>query len=229
MVQNSIPGGDKAARELAMRLDAMIDGGLQMPVKAGPVFVLLALATGHADSVRPESVACDAAAQALRRAEPGGYVIAGRTGRTTPPRTFGSDFPDQSVPRYAYVHVAERGMIEIVSGEIIDSAHGLVGLGAIQKSIREHDAEAMRAAFDALGVDGPIMVAIALLRTRDAKVTFDGATPHRVGVLHVPYVKIEPFGFAARIELEAEKLNRSVSDLWTAVTLQVSAVQNEEG
>jgi hypothetical protein len=229
MAQNSIPGGDKAARELATRLDAMIDGPLQMPVTVGPVFVLLALATDHADLVRPESGACDAAAQALRRAEPGGYVISARTRRTAPPRTFGSEFPDRSVPRYAYVHVAERGMIEIVSGEIIDNAHGLVGFGAIEKSIREHDAEALRAAFVALGVDGPIMVAIALLRTRNTKVSFHGATSHRVGVLHVPYVKIEPFGFAARLELKAEKLNQSISDLWTAVTRQVSAVQNEEG
>ncbi|RQQ88737.1 hypothetical protein DF134_19400 [Burkholderia stagnalis] len=120
-------------------------------------------------------------------------------------------------------------MIEIVSGEILDNVHGLVGLGEFEKSIKEHGAEALRAAFAALGVDGPIMVAIALLRTRDTKVSFHGAISHRVGVLHVPYVKTEPFGFAARLELKAEKLNQSVCDLWTAVTRKVSAVQNEEG
>ncbi|HKR38417.1 MAG TPA: hypothetical protein VJU59_01860 [Paraburkholderia sp.] len=216
----------RAERELAMRLEAMSkDGGLQLPITPGPLFVLLALATGEADFVvLPDSRACEAAAQELRRARPGGYVISERTGRTFPPRTFGSDYPDNSVPRYAYVHVSEQGMMEIVSGELADKAHGLVvGLGLIEQSIRERDAEAMRAAFEALEVDGPIVVTAALLRTRDAKVSSPGAVSDCVGVLHVPYVTIEPRCFSARVELHAEHLNQLVSDLWTEVGRQVSS------
>lgn len=229
---------DKAAREpvmraeheLAMRLEAMSqDGDLQLPITPGPFFVLLALATGEADFVvLPEERACEAAAQELRRAHPGGYVISERARQTFPPRTFGSDYPDNSVSRYAYVHVSEQGMVEIVSGELADIAHGVIpGLGLIEQSIREHDANAMRKAFDALEVDGPIVVTAALLRTRDAKVSLRGAVSDCVGVLHVPYVTIKPRCFSACVELQAENLNQLVSDLWTEAGRQVSSTQSK--
>ena len=217
MTQHSVPDHSETVRKLVTRLDEMKDGTLQMPVTFGPVFVLLALATGHDASVRPVYGACDAAAQALCVAQPGGYVITKQSRRSLPPRTFGSDFPDGAAPRYAYVHVAEHGMVEIVAGGIADNAYGLVGLGAITKSIREHDAEALRAAFDALGVDGPLMVAVALLRTRGTPVV-GGGTPEDAGVLGASYVTIDPHRFASRLALDAENLNRLVNDLWTKVS-----------
>lgn len=217
MTQYSIPGDTKAVRKLVTRLEEMRDGTLQVPVTSGPVFVLLALATGHDDSVRPVSGACDAAAQALCAAQPGGYVITKQSRRSLPARTFGSDFPDGAEPRYAYVHVAEHGMVEIVAAGIADNAYRLVGLGAITKSTREHDAEALRAAFEALGVEGPIMVAVALLRTPGAPV-MSWATRDDAGVLSASYVTINPHRFAARSALDAENLNQLINDLWTKVS-----------
>ena len=144
-------------------------------------------------------------------------VITKRSTRSLQSRTFGSDLPDGTGPRYAYVHVAEHGMLEIVSGAIADSALGLVGLGAITTSIREHDAEALRAAFDGLGVEGPIIVVVALLRTRGTSMV-RGATPDDAGMFAASHVTIKPRRFTSRLEVDAENLNQLVNDLWTKVS-----------
>lgn len=228
---------DNAAREpvvrakgdLATRLEAMSnDNGLKLPITPGPIFVLLALATGEPDfDVLPEDHACKAAARKLLAACPGGYVITDRADRSIPPRTFGSSYPDNSENRFAYVHVSEQGMVEMVSGELVHEGRGeVVGLGLIEKWIRERDADAMQEAFEALEVDGPIVVTAALLRTRDVKVVSDLTVRPSVGVLHAPYVTVEPRCFSSRLELHAENLNQLVSDLWAEVGRQVRSTQS---
>ncbi|HEX7912497.1 MAG TPA: hypothetical protein VF534_31020 [Paraburkholderia sp.] len=113
------------------RLDEMKDGSLRMPVTSGPVFVLLALPLGYEESVQPVYGDCDAAAEALCLAQPGGYVIAKRGLRDQPPRTFGSDYPDGMEARFTYVHVSEHGMVDIVAGEIAANRYQSRAYGAL--------------------------------------------------------------------------------------------------
>lgn len=222
--QHPLDPVQRAERDLTARLKDLHEGdGLQRPITPGPVFVLLAQAIGGLDfDVTPEVGACEAAAKKLREARPGGYYIEDRARRSTP-RTFGSLYPEPNVEddRFAYVHVSVDGMVELVSGEIADASSGLlIGLGLIEKWIQVRDAEAMQAAFEALEADGPIVVAVALLRTQGVEVRSDRTVPAGGGVLQVPYVTIKPRCFDDRSKLDAGGLNTMVGALWTAIVRQ---------
>ncbi|BBA45221.1 MULTISPECIES: hypothetical protein [Burkholderia] len=214
-----------AAHLISARLDAMHAGPLQVSVTDGPIFVLLAMASVHAGMLRPLASDCDDAAKALQRARPNGYVLAESTkvsGFTPPPRTFVSDYPDGSAARYAYVHVSERGLVEIVAGELADSRRQLVGLGGIEQSIRKYDALALRTAFDALGVRGRIVVTAALLGTQSIRVRSRETVPELDGILDIPCVRIVPRAFASPAQLEVQNLNLMVGDLWAKVTTRAN-------
>ncbi len=212
---------EEVTRQLSARLDAMLSGQLQVPVTPGPVFALLAMAVAHSGMIRPELSDCKVAAQALQQAEPNGYVISRRTRSALSSRTFASELPDPPDPSYAYVHVSDRGMIELVAGEVADPTHGLVSLGGIEQSMSHGDAHAVRAAFDALGVGGRIVVVLALLYTQGARVKSRETIPELSGVLDAPIVKIAPRAFAVPAELEPRTLNRLVRNLWAEVTQRV--------
>ncbi|HDR8994459.1 TPA: hypothetical protein QDB01_000336 [Burkholderia vietnamiensis] len=219
----------RAERDIEARLSELHEGaGLQRPITPGPVFVLLARAVGEPDfDVTPEVGACEAAAKKLCAARPGGYYIDERVRQSTP-RTFGSLYPNPTITedRFAYVHVSGEGMLELVSGEIADTSTGLVvGLVLIKKWIKDRDAKAMRAAFEALETDGPIVVAVALLRTQGVEVRSRGTVPAGGGVLQVPYVTIKPRCFADRSQVNAKGLNPMVDDLWTAIVQQASSTR----
>ncbi|MDK1000895.1 hypothetical protein ACO2TQ_40220 [Burkholderia sp. OKR4-1] len=223
MTHDSGSDASKAASLLSARLDAMISGQLKVPVTDGPFFVLLAMASCHADMVRPVLDDCDSAATVLQRAEPNGYVLtkcAKRNGRTLPPRTYVSDFPDGPVRSFAYVDVSERGIVEYVAGAVADKTRRLVGLGGIEHSIEKNDAQVLRDAFNALGVGSHIVVMAALLGTQGAFVTWRGPASEKTGELNAPYVKIPPLPFAAPAALKATDLNWLVRDLWDKVTEQ---------
>lgn len=223
----------RAERDLAARLDELRGDGLKLPITPGPVFVLLALATGDADfDVTPDVSIREVAAQKLLSASPGGYYIDKRAPRRSAPCTFGSIDPNPNVTgnRFAYVHISGEGMVEMASGEVADaSSRALVGLGSIERSIHERDAMAMQAAFEALQDTGPIVVTVALLRTLGVEVRWDSIVPGGRGVLRVPFVKVESHCFPDRSELHARNLNQRVNALWDAAVQQARSQAQASG
>ncbi|WP_157259274.1 hypothetical protein [Burkholderia ubonensis] len=221
----------RAELDLTARLAELSEGdGLKMPIKPGPAFVLLAIPIGEPDyDLVPEDGACEKAARELISARPGGYDLIERTSESIPPNTFGSfdPNPNDSINRFAYVHVSDDGMMEMVSGAVAESNSGaLVGLGLVEKWIRERDAKAMQTAFEVLEAGGPIMVTVALLRTHDVEVKSMDAVPAVDGVMPVPYVTIQPRCFNDRSALHADNLAPLVDALWKKIIQQASSAES---
>ncbi|WP_109479873.1 hypothetical protein [Paraburkholderia sp. C35] len=217
----------RAEHALRRRLEELDDGGLRLPVTPGPFFVLLAQPIGIPDfDVTYGTQECDAAARKLLRARPGGYDISDRKLRFMPPHTFGSVEPNPTTrpDRFAYVHVTEDGLVELASGEVADmGSREIVGLGGIEDEIRKHDAQAIQEAFEELGVEGRVMVTVALLRTGGAKVRWIEPVPSE-GVLGDSHVTIQPRCFATPSDLSDANLIGLVQKLWTTITRQALPV-----
>jgi hypothetical protein len=201
-----------------------------MPIKPGPAFVLLALPIGEPDyDLVPEDGACEKAARELLSARPGGYDLIDRKSESLPPNTFSSFYPNPnvSINRFAYVHVSDDGMLEMVSGAVAESNSGaLVGLGLVKKWIRERDAKAMQTAFEVLEAGGPIVVTVALLRTHGVEVKLMDAVPAVDRVMPVPYVTIQPLCFNDRSAFHADNLASLVDTLWKEIIQQASSAES---